>query len=65
MWLQKPAPSRPEVEDLALSTTTARCCGFTEECTKPIIKRRARKIRGCIYSYGLATGGEQFFYHRG
>ena len=41
------------------------CCGFTDECTKQDIKRRGRKIRKCIYSYGLVTGGEQFFYHRG
>lgn len=41
------------------------CCGFTDECTKVDIKRRGRKIRKCIYSYGLVTGGEQFFYHRG
>ena len=41
------------------------CCGFTDECAKPQIRARRRKIRECIYSYGLATGGEQWFYHRG
>ena len=41
------------------------CCGFTDECTKQQIRRRARPIRACIYTYGLATGGEQWFYHRG
>ena len=41
------------------------CCGFTDECSKPQVKARRRKARECIYSYGLATGGEQFFFHRG
>ena len=41
------------------------CCGFTDGCSKPEIRDRHRKIRSCIYSYGLATGGEQWFYHRG
>ena len=39
------------------------CCGFTEECTKAHIRSRRRKIRACIYTYGLATGGEQYFFH--
>jgi len=37
------------------------CCGFTDECTKPQIRARRRDIRGCIYTYGLATGGNQYF----
>ena len=41
------------------------CCGFTDQCTKAEIRSRRRKVRECIYSYGLATGGEQWFYHRG
>ena len=41
------------------------CCGFTDECTKPQIRARSRQIRSCIYSYGLATGGEQYFFHDG
>ena len=41
------------------------CCGFTDECTKQHIKARRRPARSCIYTYGLATGGDQFFYHRG
>ena len=41
------------------------CCGFTDECTKKQIRQRGRSIRACIYTYGLATGGEQWFYHRG
>jgi len=41
------------------------CCGFTDECTRAIIRKRGRKLRECIYNYGLATGGEQWFYHRG
>ena len=39
------------------------CCGFTDECTKSQIRKRRRSIRECIYTYGLATGGEQYFYH--
>jgi hypothetical protein len=39
------------------------CCGFTDECTRPQIRKRSRSIRQCIYTYGLATGGEQYFYH--
>ena len=38
------------------------CCGFTEGCSRPEIKKRGRKIRSCIFSYGLATGGEQYFH---
>ena len=41
------------------------CCGFTDGCSKPEIKQRKRKIRACIYSYGIVTGGEQWFFHRG
>ena len=41
------------------------CCGFTDECSKQQIRSRGRKLRECIYSYGLATGGELFFFHRG
>ena len=39
------------------------CCGFTDECTKAQIRKRGRSIRQCIYTYGLATGGEMYFYH--
>jgi hypothetical protein len=41
------------------------CCGFTEPCTRSSIRSRHLKIRACIYTYGLATGGEQWFYHDG
>ena len=39
--------------------------GDADECTRAHIRKRARKIRECIYTYGLATGGEQWFFHRG
>ena len=38
------------------------CCGFTEPCTRADIKARARKIRACIFTYGLATGGDAYFH---
>ena len=41
------------------------CCGFTDECTRAQVRQRRRPIRECIYHYGLATGGEQWMYHRG
>ncbi|KAL1522345.1 hypothetical protein AB1Y20_017337 [Prymnesium parvum] len=41
------------------------CCGFTESCSIPDIKARRRKIRSCIYTYGLATGGDAYFFHNG
>ena len=41
------------------------CCGFTDACTRQAVRSRRRKARECIFSYGLATGGEMYFYHHG
>ena len=41
------------------------CCDFTEKCSVGAIRERGRAVRECIYSYGLATGGDQFFFHTG
>ena len=35
----------------------------TPEEAKAQIRKRGRSIRQCIYTYGLATGGEMYFYH--